>query len=133
MKRVFQTKKALTGSNLYKKWEDYSEGDVVVGVFEGIHTDKFKKENAKIKVVHAEFADGTADNYIGKTLVINSCGSLNKAMESMVEGAAYQFVYNGKITLEKGPYAGKEAHTLSIDEVDLGEEGSLESDGADAL
>lgn len=122
MKRVFQTKKVLTGSNLYRKWSDYAEGDVVVGVFEGIHHDKFKKDNAKVKVHYAEFADGKGDDFVGKTLVINSCGSLEKALGEMTEGAAYQFVYGGKITLEKGPYAGKEAHTLSIQEVDLGSE-----------
>lgn len=124
MKRVFQTRRTLTGANVYRSWKDYTEGDVVVGHFEGIHVDNFKKNNAKVKVVYAEFADGTGDSFVGKTLVINSCGSLEKAMETMTEGAGYQFVYGGKVTLQKGPYAGKEAHSLEITEVEIEEESS---------
>lgn len=119
MKRVFQTRKTLTGSNVYRPWKQYNEGDVVVGVYEGVHVDNFKKNNAKVKVHYAEFADGTGADFEGKTLVINSCGSLEKALETMTEGSAYQFVYNGTITLQKGPYAGKEAHSVEIAEVDL--------------
>lgn len=118
-KRVFNVKKTLTGANVYRPWKDYVEGDVVVGTYQGVHVDNYKKNNAKIKVVHAEFADGTGDTFIGKTLVINSCGSLEKSLESMVEGCAYQFVYNGTVTLAKGPYAGKEAHSVAIEEVEL--------------
>lgn len=121
VKRVFNVKKTLTGSNVYRPWKDYSEGDVIVGAFQGIHIDNYKKNNAKVKVVYAELADGTGDDLVGKTLVINSCGSLEKALENMEEGTGYQFVYNGKITLDRGPYAGKEAHSVAIEEVDLEE------------
>lgn len=128
-RRVFNTKRTLTGSNVYRPWKDYSEGDVVVGIFQGIHIDNFKKNNAKIKVTYAEFADGTGHTLEGKVLVINSCGSLEKSLEIMEEGAAYQFVYNGKVTLEKGPYAGKEAHSVAIDEVELDEEAGQSNAG----
>jgi hypothetical protein len=121
VKRVFNVKKTLTGSNIYRPWKDYSEGDVIVGTFQGVHIDNYKKNNAKVKVAYAELADGTGDTLVGKTLVINSCGSLDKALDNMDEGSAYQFVYNGKITLDRGPYAGKEAHSVAIEEVDLEE------------
>ena len=126
-KRIFNVKKTLTGSNVYRTWKEYSEGDVVVGTFQGVHIDNYKKNNAKIKVAYAEFADGTGGDLVGKTLVINSCGSLEKALENMDEGSAYQFIYNGTIQLQKGPYAGKDAHSVAIEEVDLTEEESADA------
>ena len=126
-KRIFNVKKTLTGSNVYRTWKEYSEGDVVVGTFQGVHIDNYKKNNAKIKVAYAEFADGTGEDLVGKTLVINSCGSLEKALENMDEGSAYQFIYNGTIQLQKGPYAGKDAHSVAIEEVDLTEEESADA------
>lgn len=119
-KRVFTVTKNLSGSNTYRKWSEYSEGDCVVGKFVGFHVCQYKKQNPKIQVVHADFADDSGETLIGKTLVINSCGSVDKAFENLSEGDGVQIIYTGKITMQKGPYAGKEAHTVTCDMVDLG-------------
>ncbi len=126
MKRIFTEKKKLAGSQTYRKWSDYSEGDVVVGKFVGTHTDNYDKVNPKIKVIHAEFRDGSGEALIGQTLVLNSCGVLDKAMEDVQEGEYIQVVYNGTITMQKGKYAGKEAHTMDVSLVDPNEVESME-------
>lgn len=118
-KRKFTVTKTLSGSQSYRKWSDYSEGDVVIGQFVGIHLCQYKKENVKIKVLDAQFKDGSGDTYIGKTLVINHCGSLEHAMQEVKEGEHVQIEYTGKMTLAKGPYAGKEAHTVAVAVVEI--------------
>lgn len=120
-KRTFKVKKALGGAQNYRKWEDYEVGDIVIGEFIGTHEDQFKKTNYKIKVLDAQFVDtDLAESLIGKTLVLNSNGSLDKQMEEVEEGETIQVEYNGKSLLTKGPFAGKEAHgvTVSIVEVE---------------
>jgi hypothetical protein len=119
-KRVFTVKKSLGGPQLYRKWEDYSEGDVVTGQFIGIHTCQYKKKNYKIKVLDAQFEDfKLAESLIGKVLVLNSAGSLDKQMEEVQEGEYIQMEYSGKTMLTKGPYAGKEAHGMIVNIVEV--------------
>lgn len=129
-KRVFTVKKSLGGAQSYRKWDDYEIGDVVVGTFIGTHVDQFKKTNYKIKVADAQFVDHElADTLIGKVLVLNSAGSLDKQMEEVQEGEAIHMEYTGKSLLTKGPFAGKEAHGMIVQIVELGPE----SDATDAL
>lgn len=113
-KRQFRVKKQVNGSQSYKKWEDYSVGDIVIGEFLGMHICQYKKENPKLKVLDAFSKDGSLEEFIGKTLVLNSCGSLDKAMEQVIEGDVIQVEYTGKNLLQKGPYAGKEAHSVAL-------------------
>jgi hypothetical protein len=128
-KRKYAVKKKLSGSQSYRKWEDYSEGDVVVGEFVGIHTCQYDKQNPKIKVLEADFKDGSGEDLVGKTLVLNSCGSLDKAMEEVEENDILQVEYTGKIVLEKGPFAGKTAHTMEVSICEADEE---EEEGEEA-
>jgi hypothetical protein len=122
-KRVFTVKKALGGAMSFRKWDDYEVGDVVIGTFLGIHTCQFKKTNFKIKVLDAQFVDTElAESLIGKTLVLNSAGSLDKQMEEVEEGETIQVEYTGKSLLTKGPYAGKEAHSVTVNIVEMSEE-----------
>lgn len=125
-KRKFAVKKQLNGAQTYKKWSDYATGDMVIGTFVGVHTCQYDKENYKIKVEDCFFKDGSGEDLIGKTLVLNNCGSLAKAMEDVNEKDLIQVEYLGKSVLEKGLYAGKEAHSVAVAIVE--EEESEESD-----
>jgi hypothetical protein len=119
-KRNYVVRKALSaGNQTYRKWSDYSEGDVVVGTFVGIHTCQYDKENFKVKVLDAQFADGTGDSFIGKTLVLNNVAFLNTAMEKVTEGEVVQVEYTGTTPISKGKYAGKDCHTGSVAVVEI--------------
>lgn len=118
-KRSFKITKTLSGAQTYRGWKDYSEGDVVIGQFIGIHVDQYKKENVKLLVLDAQFKDGSGEALEGKVLVLNHCGSLEHAMAEVSEGEYVQVEYTGKITLSKGPYAGKEAHTVAVAVVEI--------------
>lgn len=128
---VTTVKKSLGGAQNYRKWEDYSEGDIVTGQFVGIHVCQYKKKNFKIKVLDAQFEDfEAADKLIGKILVLNSAGSLDKQMEEVQEGEFITMEYSGKTMLTKGPYAGKEAHGMIVNIVEVEES---EGDATNAL
>lgn len=113
-KRRYQVKKQINGSQTYRKWEEYSVGDIVIGEYIGDHVCQYKHSNPKIKVLEAMFKDGSGEDMEGKTLVLNACGSLTKAMEQVEEGDIIQVEYQGKNLLTKGPYAGKESHSVSL-------------------
>lgn len=122
-KRTFTVKKSLGGPQQYRKWEDYAVGDTVVGTYIGTHICQYKKTNYKIKVLDAQFEDqDLAETLIGKVFVLNSAGSLDKQMEEVQEGETISMEYTGKSLLTKGPYAGKEAHGMVVNIVELEEE-----------
>lgn len=123
-KRSYKITKTISGSQSYRKWSEYKEGDVVIGQYVGIHICQYDKENVKIKVLDAQFKDGSGESFIGKTLVINHCGSLEHAMKEVSEGECLQIEYTGKTMLTKGPFKGKEAHTVEVNVVELDLEGS---------
>jgi hypothetical protein len=129
-KRVFTVKKTLGGAQTYRKWEDYAIGDVVIGEFVGTHIDQFKKTNYKIKLLDATFEDQElAESLIGKVLVLNSAGSLDKQMEEVSEGETISMEYTGKVLLVKGPFAGKEAHTMAVSIVEMSNAPAVSNDG----
>lgn len=127
-KRVFKTKKKLSGGKYsFRKWGDWEVGDIVIGTFVGMHMDQYKKEGTIITVEDAQFKDKKeAKALIGKTLVLNAAGKLNKAVADLTEGDIIQVTYNGTSEIEKGKFKGKDAHDI---EVDLCEEESNDEDG----
>ena len=127
-KRKFKVTKKLNGQKMYRKWAEYDEGDIVVGKYIDKHTDNYEKENYVIEVVEAFFKDKTGTKYEGKNLVLNSCGGLDKAMEKVSLGELVQVEYTGTSIMEKGKFAGKEAHgvTVSVVEYDEETEGDIE-------
>lgn len=126
-KRVFKTKKKLSGGpKTFRKWGDWSEGDVIIGTFIGTHTDQYDKVCPIIKIEEATFAKkAEAKKLAGQNLVLNSAGQLDKAFEDLPEGSLVQITYNGTSVIEKGKYKGKDAHLI---EVDLVEEEGAESE-----
>lgn len=118
-KRVFKpTRKLGGGQKMYRKWEDYQVGDVVIGTYVDTHVDQYKKNCPVIEVVDAQFKDKTGSKYVGKNLVLNAAGMLNKAIEKAELGQMLQFTYNGTSTIEKGPYSGKDSHLIQTDLVE---------------
>jgi hypothetical protein len=114
MGRKFTVKKQVNGPQKYRKWDDYTAGDLFIGTYTGIHKDTtYKKDHFKFKVEECFFKED-AESFVGQTLVLNTCGSLEKAMEDIEEGTVLQIEYLGKDTMTKGPYAGKEAVSLAI-------------------
>lgn len=128
--KKYKVKRSLSGPKEYRQWGDYEVGDVVVGTLIGWHKDNYGNDCPKIKVLDGYFKDGTLKNYIDKVLVLNSCGTLDKAMEDVVEGDMIQLEYSGTNEIKEGPYKGTEAHTMTVDivEEDDGDEEEEEDD-----
>lgn len=121
-KRVFKTAKKLTaGPSVYRTWTEWEEGDLFVGRYTGsTENKKFKGQyNYSFEVEYAEFKDRKKEKeVIGKTLTLNQCGMLSKAMDKTSEGTLLQLTYTGKHEIQNGPMAGKESHTMEIVEVE---------------
>lgn len=126
--RTFKKRQSLVGPGMFRQWEDWKEGDVLVGELVGFSTDKYKKISLKVKVVDASFKDKSQDKYVGKELTINSCGSLQKAYEELKEndaiGTGLQFEYLGMTTVKSGTYKDEPRHDIKMDIVDLDDDGS---------
>jgi len=50
----------------------------------------------------------------GERKCLNSAGQLNYCMDQLAEGEICKVVFKGKITLEKGKMAGKEANQFDV-------------------
>lgn len=79
------------------------EGDTVTGAFVRSEPNKFKGQNYVLRT-----ANGIE--------VLNGCGSLTGQINDagVKEGDILKVTYEGKITLTKGDYKGKEAHQYSV-------------------
>ena len=127
-KRVFRSKKKLSGSRcVYRAWKTWSVGDLIIGTYRGSKIDNYDKPNWIIDVIDAQFSKKKeGEKLVGQTIGLNSAGGLDKAMEKVEEGTVIQVMYNGTSTIEKGKYAGKDAHNI---EVDLVEEDTADDSG----
>lgn len=115
-KRKYKVSKSLSGPKAYRKWEDWAVGDTVIGKYTGNHTDQYKKVCPILLVEQTFWKDkNDGEEMEGKSLVLNHCGTLAKAMESVSEGQIIQLEYTGTAEIQKGPYAGKDAHTMKVD------------------
>ena len=116
-KRTFKVKKKLTkGQTNYRKWDEWENGDVLIGTFVSQGEDKYQKPNWEIKVEDAQFVDHKlGKKLLGKSLTLNSCGQLDKAMEKVEEGEMLQITYNGTAKINKGKFKGKDAHLVDVE------------------
>lgn len=120
-KRTFVPKRKLSGGvKMYRKWEDYDIGDIVIGKYTDTHTDQYGKLCWVIEVYDAQFKDKSGSKYVKKNLVLNAAGMLDKAMKKLELGEVIQAEYQGTSVIEKGKFAGKDSHVI---EVQLCEEG----------
>ncbi len=132
-KRKFKTTKRLAGggARVYRKWGEWDVGDVFVGKYISSYLDQYDKPGWVFTVEEAFFKDKKlAKELVGKNLALNGAGMLNKAMAEIEEGQLVQITYTGTSTIEKGKFAGKDAHTMEVDLVseDNGEEYHTDSE-----
>jgi hypothetical protein len=129
MRRQFKsTRKVTLGQKTYRKWEEWDTGDVLIAKFMDQEIDNYDKPNYLMEVIDAQFKDSKLGAKLeGKTLALNHCGILGKAMEKISKGEMVQLTYNGTSKIEKGKFAGKDAHLMDIEvvEEDTGEEVEL--------
>lgn len=115
------------GSKIFRPWGHWTEGDVIVGKFTGTSEDNYGNTNYDIEVEECEFDNPRIQtkNKKGEDVVyespkegeifcLNSCGSLDKAMDKCDIGDFIKVVYTGTVVLNKGKFAGKEAHTMKV-------------------
>lgn len=77
-------------------------GDEILGVYAGnFVTKKFNTTYYKVR---------TQDGLVA----VPGSGQLNKLMSKVAEGAEVKISYKGKETIEKGPMAGKQAHSFFV-------------------
>jgi len=116
-KRVFKTAKKLSGSRqVYRKWSEWNEGDILIGKYKGFKEDQYEKPNWLVEVEDACFSNAKeAKELVGKVIGLNSSGQLDKAMEKLTEGQWVQITYNGTAEIEKGKFKGKDAHVIEVD------------------
>jgi hypothetical protein len=129
-KRKFKSVRTLTGQNQYRKYDLWEVGDIVIGTVVDFGEDKYKKKCPVILVDEAMFKDKAENKRVlGKRLLINSCGKIAKRVTSgdIALGLTIQIEYLGKNVMEKGLYAGKEAHDVNIDIME--EEGAEDESG----
>ncbi len=120
-KRTFVSKKKLTHvKSEYRKWNEWKDGDVVVGKFVAEREDKYKKPSWIIEVIEAHFQGKPklSAKLKGQNLGLNSTGTLDKAMEQVVVGDTIQVTYCGMEEMTGGPYKGKERHVVEVDIVE---------------
>lgn len=122
MSRKYVVRKSLNGPKVFRKWSEYSTGDILIGKFVGKHEDQTYNKTHWIVKVEEAFTKEDPDKLIGKDVVLNACGSLDKAMEQVEEGQIIQVEYMGMEEMSKGKYAGKEAHLVKVDLVEEEEE-----------
>jgi hypothetical protein len=126
-KRVFKSKKSLAGAKKYRKWADWDEGDILICKLNAWHTDQYKKQCPVVEVVDAMFKSSAANKeFAGSTMVLNNTGLLMKALEEVEIGSYLQITYNGTSEIQKGLYAGKEAHNMDIELLEIEEEAQEE-------
>ncbi len=104
-KRLFKTSvvSKTGGPALFKGWKDYQEGNYVIGEYLSSYETEFRgsvSSNYRIKVLECDFTcktkEGEEVDPTGKTLVLNSAGSLAKFMADVKEGMLIEMVYGGK-------------------------------------
>lgn len=119
------------GGKVYRPWVGWTEGDVFEGIHTGSSEDNYGKTNWEFEVVAFEFAEevsvvipkkgkraGEEVEYtapkVGDIFVLNSSGSLDKAMEKVDIGDKVKVIYEGTIILPSGPNKGSEAHQMKV-------------------
>lgn len=105
--------KKISGASGYRKWKEWATGDYFKGKLNSVSIDMYKKNNYTFSVIDTKFKDGK-NPQPGSYVTLNSNGMLDKAMLNVNEGDVVVIVYKGTSRIEKGPMAGKDAHSLDI-------------------
>lgn len=116
-KRVFKSKKKLSNTMcVYRKWNEWDVGDILVAKFVKEVTDKYDKPNWIVQVEEAFFVDKKLGAKLkGQMLGLNSNGELDRSMKEVEAGQMIQIEYKGMERMDGGPYKGKDKHLLEVD------------------
>jgi len=107
----------LGGECWFRPWKEWDVEEFVIGKFLGTREDQYGKTNVELEVEEVNFdLVNQNDNPLtkGKKLVLNSCGALDNKVDEFEKGMFVRVEYTGEITLTKGPYKGKKAHTVEV-------------------
>ena len=120
----------LNGGKSYRAWKNWDVGDTIVGKYVGDSVDNYDKPNWHIQIEECDFSEESANIEAGKTIGLNSAGGLDKAMDNVEIGQFVEITYQGTSVLEKGKFAGKEAHNIEVSVCDdeMGEPDGDESE-----
>jgi hypothetical protein len=119
-KRTFKPTvvRANNVASLFRSWNEWDEGDYVVGEYHSTYETTFKKavqHNWRVKVTDCNFKcrdkEGKEINPIGKIITLNSAGQLNKFMKGVDIGMMVDVTYGGKQPDREDPTT--EYHTFS--------------------
>mgnify|MGYP006431286263 CR=1 FL=1 len=104
----------VKGKRTYRKWAEWDEGDYIIAKFLKEYTDQFRNPGYEMEIIETDFSSEEANLKEGTIMGLNNNGSLQYRMEDVPEGAVVKITYDGKATLEKGPFEGKECHQVSV-------------------
>lgn len=98
--------KKVGGKKNYIKYSECKKGDVLVlGEYLGTSPNKFGNDNFEFK----QLEDGAIT-------CLNHAGGLAYTIENNVDiGDVVRVTYMGKVEIETGSFAGKEAHTFDVE------------------
>jgi len=124
------TKQGGLVPSLFKGWKEWKVGDMLMAEYVSTKMTMFQgKEtpNHLVKVLECNFTvtkkDGTTVDPTEQMLTLNSAGQINKLLEGVSKGQAFQFVYEGK-QRSTNPKDTQSYHTfsdLALGDVDGGE------------
>lgn len=121
----------IGGAKVFRPWVGWTEGDMFEGRHTGTTEDNYGKTNWEFETIAVDFDEevavvtpkkgknaGQEVEYAapkaGDIFVLNSSGSLDKAMEKVDIGDKVKVIYEGTIILNKGPNKGSTAHTMKV-------------------
>ena len=106
--------KDVGGTKMFRPWNKWNEGDMLVGKYVGTFIDNYDKEGYEIEVQSATFSDGEQISD-GTLFGANSAGGFDRKMKLVPEGSIVQIVYNGKKALgDKHKFKGSTFHDISV-------------------
>lgn len=122
-RRRYKVKHKLnSGGWLYRSYEEYAEGDNVIGKVADFHIDQYKKKCPVIEVEECYF-EKDSEKYIGKKLCLNHCGSMANGLAKLEEltgeelniGDILSLTYAGMAVVTKGAFKGQDCHVVELD------------------
>ena len=133
MKRTYTVTKTVSGKpKKFRLWKDYSVGDILICYYVGTTENKYNeaKPNFVVEILETFLKNKTIEKDLvdGTHLVLNTTGMLDKAMSNVAPGTLLQITYNGTNAIEKGKFAGKEAHSILVEEIEKDEESPSHDD-----
>lgn len=118
-----------------KKWEDWTVGDFVAGVFlRAKEVDLYGKPIYEIKVAEKKITGADPTILTGDKagiMPLYNNGALAYQMDQLEEGDFVKVTYNGMAKTSNGKFKGKPCHNIEVQSDRLLEEDGAEAESAD--